>query len=44
MRLAENEKVGNTVVLIGTTPGPVGPACSVERFLSMESGSYHLVG
>jgi hypothetical protein len=32
------------VVPVGTTPGPVGLACSVERLLSMESGSYHLVG
>jgi hypothetical protein len=29
---------------VGTTPGPIGPACSVEKLLSMKSGSYHLVG
>jgi hypothetical protein len=32
------------VVPIGITPGLVSPACLVERLLSMESGSYHLVG
>jgi hypothetical protein len=36
-------RVREAVVPVGTTPGPVGLACLVERLLSMESGSYHLL-